>query len=91
MRDSASRLADVREFAHESGDREPDAEQLARFNRSRAEAGERVLSEMGVGTKLVAGGLIGGVLATILGRRPRPIRRSTCRPCRLPRRWSASR
>lgn len=68
MRGSASRLADVRDFAHEAGDRRPEPEQLARFNQGRAETAERALSEMGIGTKLVAGGLIGGVLATILGR-----------------------
>ncbi len=67
MRNSASRLADVRDYAHEAGDRRPEPEQLARFNQGRAETAGRVLSEMGIGTKLVAGGVIGGVLATILG------------------------
>lgn len=67
MRGSASRLADVRDFAHEAGDRRPDAEQLARFNKGRAESAQRVFTEMGMGTKLLAGGLIGGALATILG------------------------
>ncbi len=68
MRDSASRLTDMRDFAHEAGDRRPDPEQLVQFNRGRAETAQRVRSEMGLGTKLVAGGLIGGALATILGR-----------------------
>jgi rubrerythrin len=68
MRGSASRLADVGDFAHDAGDRRPDPEQLARFNEGRAETGRRVFAEMGTGTKLLAGGLIGGALATILGR-----------------------
>jgi len=67
MRNSASRLADVRDFAHEAGDRRPDPEQLARFNQARVKTADRVRSEMGLGTKLVAGGLIGGALATVLG------------------------
>lgn len=68
MRGSAARLADVRDFAHDAGDRRPDPEQLARFNRGRAETAQRAFAEMGIGTKLIAGGLIGGALATILGR-----------------------
>ncbi len=67
MRNSASRLADVRDFAHAAGDRRPDPEQLARFNQARVKTADRVRSEMGLGTKLVAGGLIGGALATVLG------------------------
>ncbi len=67
MRNSASRLADVRDFAQEAGDRRPDPEQLARFNEARVKTADSVRSEMGLGTKLVAGGLIGGALATVLG------------------------
>lgn len=68
MRDSASRLADVSDYAHQAGDRRPEPEQLARFNQARAESAQQTRAEMGMGTKLVAGGVIGGALATILGR-----------------------
>ncbi len=66
LREMPATLADVRDFAHESGDRRPEPEQLALFNRRRADAASHIRE--GSAGKLVGGAVLVGALATMIGK-----------------------
>lgn len=66
LRDMPATLANVQDYTHEAGDRRPEPEQVAEFNRRRAAAADRLRT--GSSGKLIGGAVIVGALATIIGK-----------------------
>lgn len=66
LRTLPATLSDVRDYAHESGDRRPQAAELEEFNRRRTQAATHIRDSSGA--KLVGGAALVGVLATLVGR-----------------------
>lgn len=66
LRTMPATLSDVRDYAHESGDRRPDPAELDIFNRRRMQAATHIRDSNGA--RLVGGAALVGALATLVGR-----------------------